>query len=96
MSDCGSGKREGYVSGGEKSTTAGCSGPLQGAVSPASLVAQLVKNPPAKQENPVSFLGREDPLVEGVATHSSILIWRIPMDRGGWWAVAHGVTKSRT
>ena len=40
-------------------------------------MAQLVKNPPAVQETPVPFLGREDPLEEGKATHSSILAWRI-------------------
>ena len=44
----------------------------------ASLVAQLVKNPPAVQETPVGFLGLEDPLEKGAATHSSILAWRIP------------------
>ena len=33
---------------------------------------------------------------EGMATHSSILAWRIPMDRGAWWATVHGVTKSWT
>ena len=44
----------------------------------ASLVAQLVKNPPAMQETPVRFLGQEDPLAKGTATHSSILAWRIP------------------
>ena len=43
-----------------------------------------------------STLGREDPLEEGTATHSSILAWRIPMDRGGWWATAHKVAKSQT
>ena len=43
-----------------------------------SLVAQLVKNPPARQEIPVQFLGWEDPLEKGMATHSSILAWRIP------------------
>ena len=43
-----------------------------------SLVAQLVKNPPAVQESPVLFLGREDPLEKGTATHLSILAWRIP------------------
>ena len=42
------------------------------------LVAQLVKNPPAMQETRVGFLGREDPLEQGMATHSSILAWRIP------------------
>ena len=39
----------------------------------ASLIAQLVKNPPAMQETPVGFLGREDPLEKGKATHFSIL-----------------------
>jgi len=42
------------------------------------LIAQLVKNPVAVQETPVRFLGREDPLEKGRATHSSILAWRIP------------------
>ena len=45
----------------------------------ASLVAQLVKNPRAMQETPVSFLDQEDPQEEeGMATFSSILAWRIP------------------
>ena len=44
----------------------------------ASLVAQLVKNPLAMQETWVRFLGWEDPLAKGKATHSSILAWRIP------------------
>ena len=61
-----------------------------------SLVAQLVKNPPAMQETLVWFLGQKDPLEEGMATHSSILAWRIPMDRGAWWATVHGVTKRWT
>ena len=55
----------------------------------ASLVAQLVKNPPAVQETWVQSLGWEDPPEKGKATHSSILAWRIP------WTV-HGVAKSRT
>ena len=62
----------------------------------ASLVAQMVKNPPAKWETWVRFLGWVDPLEEGVAPHSSILAWRIPMDRGAWQATVHGVSKSRT
>ena len=49
-----------------------------------SLVAQLVENPPAMQETWVRPLGWEDPLEDGMATHSSILAWRIPMDRGAW------------
>ena len=40
--------------------------------------------------------GWEDPLEERVAIHSSILAWRIPKDRGTWWATVHGVAKSRT
>ena len=44
----------------------------------ASLVAQLVKNVLAMQETPVRFLGWEDPLEKGKATHCSILGWRIP------------------
>ena len=53
----------------------------------ASLVAQLVKNLPAVQETWIQPLGWEDPLEEGMATHSSILAWRIPMDRGAWWSM---------
>ena len=41
-------------------------------------------------------LGWEDPLEEGVATHSSILSWRILMDGGAWQATVRGVTKSQT
>ena len=44
----------------------------------ASLVAQLIRNPPAMQETPIRFLGWEGALEEGMATHSSILAWRIP------------------
>ena len=59
-----------------------------------SLVAQTVKNLPAIQETWVQSLSREDPLEEGMATQSSILAWRIPMDRRAWWAIVQGVTKS--
>ena len=58
-----------------------------------TLVAQMVKNLPALWKTWVPFLGWEDPLEEDMGTHSSILAWRIPMDRGGWWATVHGVTK---
>ena len=68
--------------------------PLQ--YSLASLVAQMVKNPLAVRETWIQSLGWEDPLEEGMATHSSILAWRIPLDRGAWWATVHGVTKSQT
>ena len=44
----------------------------------ASLVAQTVKNPPTMRETWVQSLGQEDPLEEEMATHSSILAWRIP------------------
>ena len=48
------------------------------------------------QETGVRFLDWEDPLDEGMATHSSVLFWRIPMDRGTWWATVHRVTMSQT
>ena len=41
-------------------------------------------------------LGQEDTLEEGMATHPSILAWRIPMDKGVWWATVHKVAKSQT
>ena len=44
----------------------------------APLVAQMMKNPPAMQETQVQSLGQEDSLEKGMATHSSILAWRIP------------------
>ena len=59
----------------------------------ASLVAQVVRNLPAMQETWVLSLGWEDPLEEDMATHSNILVWRIPMDRGAWQATVHGVAK---
>ena len=62
----------------------------------ASLEVQMVKNPPAMWDTRVQSLGWEDPVEEGMATHSSILAWRIPMDRGAWWATVHRVTKSWT
>ena len=62
----------------------------------ASLVAQLVKNRPVMQETLVLSLGQEDSMKKEMATYSSILAWRIPMDRGVWWATVHGVAKSRT
>ena len=62
-----------------------------GGVGTASLVTQTVKNLPA-----IRFLGWEDPLEESMATHSSILAWRIPVDRGAWWATIPGVAKALT
>ena len=54
----------------------------------------MVKNQPAGQETQVRSLGWEEPLEEGTVTHSSILVWRIPMDRGAWWATVQGVAES--
>ena len=59
-------------------------------------MAQTVKNLPAVQETWVRSLSWEDPLEEGVATHSDILAWRIPMDGGARRATVHGVAKSWT
>ena len=56
----------------------------------------MVKNPPAMRETWVRFLGWEDPLEEGMATHSSILAWRIPIDREAGQVIVHGVAKSWT
>ena len=60
------------------------------------MVAQTVKNQPAMQETWVPSLGREDTLEKGMATHSSILASRIPMDIGAWWATVHGVAEMDT
>ena len=54
------------------------------------LVAQTVKNLSAMWETWVRPLGWEDPLEEGLVTHSSILAWRIPMDTGALSATVHG------
>ena len=61
-----------------------------------SLVAQMVKNLPVVWETWVQSLGWEGPLEESMATHSSILSWRVPMDRGAWQATVRGVAKSWT
>ena len=61
-----------------------------------SLVVLRVKSLPAVQETWVRSLGWEDPLEEGMVIPSSILAWRIPMDRGAWRASVHGVSKSQT
>ena len=62
----------------------------------ASLLAQMVKNLPAMRETWARSLGWEDPLEQGKATHSSILAWRIPMDREAWWAPVPGIEESDT
>ena len=53
----------------------------------------MVENLLAMQEVWVWSPGWEDPLEEGMVTHSSILAWRIPMDRGAWWVTIHGVAR---
>ena len=55
----------------------------------------MVNNPPALQETWVQSLGWADALEEGIATYSSILAWRIPMDRGAWRATVHEIAKSQ-
>ena len=76
------------IPGSGRSAGEGIGYPLQ--YSWASLVAQLIKNPPALWETPVLLLSWEDPLEKGKATHFSILAWRI------LWTTLQGVTKSRT
>ena len=71
-----------------------CSHPL--ASLRASLVAQLVKNPPTMQETRVRYLGGEDPLEKEIATHFSILTWRIPWTGELGRAIVHGVAKRWT
>ena len=51
---------------------------------------QTVKNLPAMRETKVPSLSWEDPLEDGMTTHSNILAWRIPIDRGAWQATVHG------
>ena len=70
----------GFIPGSGRSPGERTGYPLQ--YSWASLVAQMVKNLPAMRETWVWSLGREDPLEEGMATHSSILAWRIPWREG--------------
>ena len=59
-------------------------------------MAQTVKSLPAMWETWVRSLGWEDPLKEGMATYSSVLAWRIPMDRSACQATVHAVSKSQT
>ena len=59
-------------------------------------MAQTVENLPAVRETWVQTLGQEDALEEGMATHSSILAWEIPLVRGAWLATIHGVAESQT
>ena len=62
-------------------------------------MAQWVKNPLAMQElqeTQIRSQDWEDPLEEGMATHSSILAWGIPMDRGVWRAAVHQLAQNQT
>ena len=59
-------------------------------------VAQTAKNPPVLHETWVRSLSQEDPLGEGMTTHSSILAWRIPTDRGTWQITVYEVAESDT
>ena len=56
-------------------------------------MAQTVKNLPAMRETWIPSLGWEDPLEEGMATHSTVLAWRVPMVRGAWPAAVQRVAK---
>ena len=56
----------------------------------------MIKNLLVMQETSILSVGWEDPLEEGMATHSRILAWRIPMDRGAWQAIVHRVAKLDT
>ena len=60
----------------------------------------MEKNLPAPMQETQKMwarsLGQENPLEHKMATHSSILAWKIPWARGAWWATVHGVAKSRT
>ena len=82
------------IPGSGRSPGEGIGYPLQ--YSWASLMAQMVKNQPAMHDTWVRSLGWEDPLEEGTATHSSVLYWRISMDRRAQEATVLGVAKNRT
>ena len=56
----------------------------------------MLKNPLAMQETQVQSLGWEDPLKKGMASHFSVLSWRIRMDREAWLTTVYGVTKNWT
>ena len=84
----------GSIPGSGRSAGEGIGSPLQ--YSWASLVAELVKNPPAMRENGLDPWVEKIPLEEGMATYSSIPAWRIPTGRGAWRATVRGVAKSRT
>ena len=60
-----------------------------------SQVVLVVKQLPVNADD-IRNMGWEEPLEEGMATHSSMLAWRIPTDRGAWQATVHRVTDSQT
>ena len=99
---CSSAGKESACNAGDSSLIPGSgSSPGEGIGNPlqyswASLVAQMVKNPPVMRETWVRSLGWEDPLEEGMATHCSILVWRILMNREAWPAPVHGITELDT
>ena len=68
---------------------------LMGTSKRASLVTQTIKNPSAMWETWIQFLSWEDPLEDGMTTHSSVFAWRIPTDREVWRVIVHEVAKSR-
>ena len=78
----------GLIPGLGRSFGEGNGNPLQ--YSWASLVAQMVKNPPAMWETWIQSLGQEDPQEQGMATCFSILTWKKPLNRGAWRAPVHG------
>ena len=84
----------GLIAGSGSSLGEGIDYPLQ--YSWTSLVAQMVQNLPAIQKTWVLSLSWEDPLEEGMATHSSIFAWRIPVDWSPPGSSVRGVSKSWT
>ena len=62
----------------------------------ASLLSQMVKNPPAMEVTQVQSLGQEDPLEKRMANPLQYSCVENPRDRGAWWAMVHGATKSWT
>ena len=93
QSACNAGERPQFNFGLGRSTGEGMGYALQ--YSWASLVAQLVNNPPAMLDTWVQSLGWEDPMEESMAIHSNILAWRIPMERGAWQATFCGAAKTQ-
>ena len=69
---------------------------LEATLEPVSLAVQSIKSLPAMRETWVRCLNQKDPMKKEIATHSSTLTWRIPMDGGAWQATVHGVVKIQT